>query len=203
MSDLKLPKLLFVDDHRLILDALAFMASPEYEVLAVDSLAGFEDAIDRFSPDLAILDIRMPDGDGFEAARRALAKHPNLKLMFLTMHTEPRFIKQAIESGASAYLAKRAPMEELMLAIRTVLNGGKYFGSRMRTEEEQLSENGLTERQKEVLRLISQGCSAKEIANQLNISIRTAEFHRAAIMDRLKLHSTALITRYALERGLA
>ena len=110
-----------------------------------------------------------------------------------------------MEIGARGYLSKRAPAEELMLAIRTVLNGGTYIGSRVQAESEQehLQEGALTERQKEVLRLISQGCSAKEIATELNISARTAEFHRAAIMDRLKLHSTAMMTRYAVERGLA
>ncbi len=198
------PKLLFVDDHHLVLDALSFMAGSEYEVRSVDTLAGFEAAIEQFSPDLAIVDIRMPDGDGFEFARRALAKRPQTKLMFLSMHTESRFVRRAIEIGAKAYLCKRAPAEELMLAIRTVLDGGGYipaFGE-ANGEDGQVQEGALTERQKEVLRLISQGCSAKEIASRLNISVRTAEFHRAAIMDRLKLHSTALMTRYALERGL-
>lgn len=200
------PRLLFVDDHRLVLDALAFMASPEYEVSAVDSLQAFEQAVHESCPDLAILDVRMPEGDGFEVAHRVLSQSPNLKIMFLSMHTEAKFVKRAIESGAHAYLSKRAPAEELLLAIRTVLNGGKYIGSRVQApekEEQGSSEDNLTERQKEVLRLISQGCSAKEIASQLNISVRTAEFHRAAIMERLKLHSTAMMTRYAVERGLA
>jgi DNA-binding NarL/FixJ family response regulator len=96
-------------------------------------------------------------------------------------------------------------MEELMLAIRTVLEGGKYAGPRVETLDEApaVPEENLTERQLEVLRLISQGCSAKEIATKLAISVRTAEFHRAAIMERLKLHSTAMMTRYAVERGLA
>jgi DNA-binding NarL/FixJ family response regulator len=198
------PKLLFADDHHLVLDALAFMAGSQYDVRGVDSSAAFETAIEEFSPDLAILDVRLPDGNGFEIARRVLEKHPDLKLMFLSMHTEARFAKQAMEIGAKAYLSKRAPAEELMLAIRTVLNGGEYLGSRMAAEAapEHVEEGTLTERQKEVLRLISQGCSAKEIASRLNISVRTAEFHRAAIMDRLKLHSTAMMTRYAVERGL-
>ncbi len=174
-----------------------------YEVQGVDSIAAFEEAIERFSPDLAILDIRMPDGDGIEAARRLLAKRPGLKLMFLTMHTEPSYLKRAIDTGAQAYLSKRAPADELLLAIRTVLDGGKYIGPRMQPEQDEAGVEGtLTERQKEVLRLIAQGCSAKEIASRLNISVRTAEFHRAAIMDRLKLHSTAMMTRYAVERGL-
>jgi len=198
------PKLLFADDHHLVLDALVYMASQNYDVHGVDSLSAFEAAIDSFSPDLAILDIRMPDGDGIEAARQLLVRRPGLKLMFLTMHTEPSFLKRAIDTGAQAYLCKRAPAEELMLAIRTVLNGGKYIGSRAQAadQEDQSAEGTLTERQKEVLRLIAQGCSAKEIASRLNISVRTAEFHRAAIMDRLKLHSTAMMTRYAVERGL-
>lgn len=198
------PKLLFADDHHLVLDVLVYMAADEYEVHGVDRLSAFDEAVDSFSPDLAILDIRMPDGDGIEAARRTLTRRPGLKLMFLSMHTEPSFVKRAIDTGAQAYLSKRAPAEELMLAIRTVLNGGTYIGPRMPASEQegQGAEGTLTERQREVLRLIAQGCSAKEIANRLNISVRTAEFHRAAIMDRLKLHSTAMMTRYAVEQGL-
>lgn len=197
-------RILFADDHHLVLDALAFVASPDYEVRTVDSLRAFEGAIDSFSPDLGVLDIQMPDGDGFEAARMILLHRPEIKIMFLSMHTEARFVKRAIDTGAQAYLSKRAPIEELLLAIRTVLNGGKYIGSRVQlSDEEHISPEGtLTERQLEVLRLISQGCSAKEIASKLNISVRTAEFHRAAIMDRLKLHSTAMMTRYAMEHGI-
>lgn len=199
------PKLLVADDHHLVLDALAYMAGDDYRFLGVDSLKAFEEAIEPFSPDVAVLDIRMPDGDGIEAARRVLRKHPDLKLIFLSMHTEPAFVKRAVETGAQAYLSKRAPAQELLSAIRIVLNGGKYIGPRvpLSESEEQSPEGTLTERQKEVLRLIAQGCSAKEIAGQLGISVRTAEFHRAAIMDRLKLHSTAMMTRYAVEQGLA
>lgn len=205
MASAPRPRILFADDHHLVLDALQFVASPQYEVKGVDSLSGFEQAVEEFLPQLAVLDVRMPDGDGFDTARRVLSKHPELRLMYLSMHTEPKFVKRAIETGAQGYLSKRAPIEELLLAIRTVLNGGKYIGSRIQTSEDgQLAPEGtLTERQIEVLRLISQGCSAKEIASKLDISVRTAEFHRAAIMDRLKLHSTAMMTRYAVERGLA
>jgi len=196
------PKLLFADDHQLVLDALALMASPHFEVITADTLKAFEESVDQHQPDLVVLDVRMPDGDGFEVARRILAKHPSLKLMFLSMHTETAFMKRALDMGAKGYLSKRAPMDELLTAIRTVLNGGKYSGSTIQTEEVLPADSALTERQIEVLRLISQGCSAKEIAGKLSISVRTAEFHRAAIMDRLKLHSTAMITRYAVEHGL-
>jgi len=196
------PKLLFADDHQLVLDALSLMASPHFEVQTADTLKAFEESVDLFQPDMVVLDVRMPDGDGFEVARRILTKHPALKLMFLSMHTETAFMKRALDMGARAYLSKRAPMDELLTAIRTVLNGGQYAGSTMQTEHDLPADGSLTERQIEVLRLISQGCSAKEIASRLNISVRTAEFHRAAIMDRLKLHSTAMITRYAMEHGL-
>jgi len=125
--------------------------------------------------------------------------------MFLSMHTENSFVKRALDVGAMGYVSKRAPMEELLTAIRTVLSGDKYVGTQENEDRKDGSsmEDALTGRQVEVLRLIAQGCSAKEIAGNLNISVRTAEFHRAAIMDRLKLHSTALMTRYAVERGLA
>jgi DNA-binding NarL/FixJ family response regulator len=196
------PKLLFADDHQLVLDALSLMASPHFEVQTADTLKAFEESVDVFQPDMVVLDVRMPDGDGFEVARRILLKYPALKLMFLSMHTETAFMKRALDMGARAYLSKRAPMDELLTAIRTVLSGGQYAGSTMQTEHDLPADGALTERQIEVLRLISQGCSAKEIASRLNISVRTAEFHRAAIMDRLKLHSTAMITRYAVEHGL-
>jgi two-component system, NarL family, nitrate/nitrite response regulator NarL len=195
-------KVLFADDHHLLLDALEFMASPAFDVKAVDSLRGFEEAVDSFSPDLAVLDVHMPDGDGFEVARRILSRKPEIKLLFLSMHTEPKYVKEATDIGASGYVSKHAPAEELLLAMRTILNGGTYIGSGLETAASSTADAPLTERQIEVLRLISQGCSAKEIANRLNISVRTAEFHRAAIMDRLKLHSTALMTRYALEHGI-
>jgi DNA-binding NarL/FixJ family response regulator len=201
------PKLLFVDDHHLVLDALVCMTSPQFEVRTADTFRGLEEGVASFLPDLAILDVRMPDGDGYEAAQRVLEKRPDQKLMFLSMHTESSFVKRALDVGAMGYVSKRAPMDELLTAIRTVLGGDKYVGSQTENEDRKeassSADSALTGRQIEVLRLISQGCSAKEIASQLNISVRTAEFHRAAIMDRLKLHSTAMMTRYAVERGLA
>ena len=198
-------KLLFADDHQLVLDAVTFVAGPHFEVKTTDSLKSFEELVPSYEPDLAILDIRMPDGDGFETAKRLLEQKPDQKIIFLSMHTEPRVVKKAMDLGAKGYLSKRARLDELMTAIQSVLAGGTYIGSSLQADapDELAPEGMLTERQIEVLRLIAQGCSAKEIAGKLNISVRTAEFHRAAIMDRLKLHSTAMMTRYAVERGLA
>jgi DNA-binding NarL/FixJ family response regulator len=197
-------KVLFADDHHLLLDALSFMANPHYDVQGVDTIKAFEQAVDEFSPDLAVMDIRMPDGDGFEAARRILLKRPALKLMFLTMHSERTFVKRAMEIGARGYVPKHAPAQEVLSAMQIVLGGGTYVPTTSDLSDHRQPESDvLTDRQKEVLRLIAQGCSAKEIATNLNISVRTAEFHRAAIMDRLRLHSTAMMTRYAVEHGLA
>jgi two-component system nitrate/nitrite response regulator NarL len=195
-------KLLCLDDHQLVLDALSFVAGPLYQLRVVNSVSDFEAALAEFMPDLALLDIRLPDGDGFEVAARAVARYRSLKIMFLSMHTESRYVRRAAEIGAQGYLSKRAPAQELLTAIQAILNGGKYIGSRLNAETPDPEEARLTERQTEVLRLISQGYSAKEIANALNISVRTAEFHRAEIMERLKLHSTATMTRYAIERGI-
>jgi DNA-binding NarL/FixJ family response regulator len=196
------PKILFADDHRIVLDALTFMAGSQYDVRVVDSFGALEQEVERFAPDLVVLDVSVPDGDGFEVARRLQNRPSPPKLMFLSMHADPRYLKLANDVGALGYVSKRAPAEELQLAIKTVLDGGKYIGSRLQPTI--AGENGapLTERQFEVLRLISHGLSAKEIAERLNISVRTAEFHRAAIMDRLKLHSTAMMTRYAIEHGI-
>jgi DNA-binding NarL/FixJ family response regulator len=192
-------RLLFADDHKFILDALTYVAGDQYDVEVVTSAREFEDAVKNSPPDLAILDVQMPDGDGFLAARKARELEPNLKLMFLSMHTGPYYVKQAAAMGAQGYISKASPADELLGAIDTVVRGGTYVNVAESTPGEGPD---LTERQGQVLRLISQGMSAKEIANALNISVRTAEFHRAAIMDRLKLNSTAMLTRYAIEHGL-
>lgn len=178
------------------------MAKPHYDVRVVDSLKRAEEVITSFSPDLAIMDLQMQDGNGLQVARRMLAQKPQLKLMFLSMYTDSRFVKEAMDMGALGYVSKNIPGEELLLAIRTILSGGKYIGLQSQPINETGSLGELTERQTEVLRLISRGCSAKEIATELGISVRTAEFHRAAIMDRLNLHSTAMMTRYAIDRGI-
>lgn len=205
-SQPKMPKILLADDHHLILDALEAMMSNEFDILAVDSSHAFMEAVEQFKPDVAILDVSMPGGDGFITARKALERLPGLPIMFLSMYADSSYMDQAAQVGAKAYISKRVPAQELLSAIRSVL-GGDSLLPRSKDQSTaaslQLSKNGLTGRQREVLRLIALGCSAKDIANQLNISVRTAEFHRAAIMQRLGLHSTAQMTRYAIANDLA
>ncbi len=200
-----LPKILLADDHHLILDALRAMMKDDFNVLAVDNSQAFIKAVEDFQPDIAILDVSMPGGDGFVTARKVLERQPTLPIVFLSMYADSSHLDQAMQVGAKAYLSKRVPAQELISAIRTVLSGDSLMpsGPKEIDGEAQPVRNGLTLRQREVLRLIALGCSAKDIANQLNISVRTAEFHRAAIMQRLDLHSTAQMTRYAITNNIA
>ena len=186
------------DDHHLILDALQAMMKDEFEVVAVDNSNAFIHAAEKFQPHVAVLDVRMPDADGFVTARKVLEQQPQLPIVFLSMYADSIYVDQAARVGARAYLSKRMPANEVIAAIRAVLNGGSLLPS----AEPAGQAATLTARQREVLRLIARGSSAKDIANQLNISVRTAEFHRAAIMQRLHLRSTAQLTRYAIARGL-
>jgi DNA-binding NarL/FixJ family response regulator len=195
-----LPKVLVADDHHLILDALKEMMRTQFNVYAVDNSQAFIDAVERFQPDVAVLDVSMPGADGFLTARRVLQRQPSLRIVFLSMHGDPKYIDQAAQVGAKAYLSKRLPAQELISAIQAVLEGETLLSSA--TPDNQDEKGDLTARQREVLRLIARGSSAKDIANQLNISVRTAEFHRAAIMQRLGLHSTAQMTRYAIANNL-
>lgn len=196
------PKVLLADDHHLILDALRAMMQEEFDIHTVDNSQSLMKAVEDFQPEVAILDVSMPGGDGFLTARRVHERSPNLPIVFLSMHSDAKYLEQAALVGAKAYLSKRAPAQELVAAIHAVLEGETLLTS---VESGPLQNGGrsdLTTRQREVLRLIAMGCSAKDIANQLNISVRTAEFHRAAIMQRLGLHSTAQMTRYALANDL-
>lgn len=200
-----LPRLLIADDHHLILDALGAIMKREFEVLAVDTSQAFIAAVAEFKPDIAVLDVSMPGVDGFTTARAVLERQPDLPIVFLSMYGEPAYAEQAARIGAKAYLSKRAPAQELLTALHTVLEGGSLLAGKLPGSgslDPDAQRTGLTARQREVLKLIATGCSAKDIATQLNISVRTAEFHRAAIMQRLGLHSTAQMTRYAIANNL-
>lgn len=192
------------DDHQVILDALSVMLKTEYEVHAVDNYVAFVDSVDTFRPDVALLDVTFPGGDGFAAAQQVLEKSPDLPIVFLSMHSEPTYVDRAVEVGAKAYFSKLVPASELLNGVRAVLEGQNLI-SETQSKPAATAQNGaseLTGRQIEVLRLIAAGSTAKDIAKRLNISVRTAEFHRAGIMQRLNLHSTAQMTRYALAHNL-
>ena len=200
-----LPRLLMADDHHLILDALGAMMSSDFEIFTVDSCDAFLSAIEDFRPDVAVLDVNMPGGDGFSTARKVLDMRPGLPIVFLSMYTDSTYVDQAARVGAKAYLSKHVPAHELVSALHSVLDGNSLLSDHVDTSfsAAAASKADLTARQREVLRLIATGSTAKDIANELNISVRTAEFHRAAIMQRLGLHSTAQMTRYAIANEIS
>jgi DNA-binding NarL/FixJ family response regulator len=203
-TETPLPKLLLGDDHKIILDALGAMMRSEFDVLAVDNSQAFINAVEEFQPDVAVLDVGMPGGDGFSTARKVLERRPALPIVFLSMYSDSAYVDQAAQVGAKAYLSKQLTANELLSAVHAVLEGSTLLAPSSGGLRSGVGgKNDLTARQREVLRLIAVGCSAKDIANQLNISVRTAEFHRAAIMQRLGLHSTAQMTRYAIANNIS
>ena len=147
----------------------------------------------------------MPRLNGFDAAKQIKAKFPNMHVIFLTMHGDPQYVRKAMRVGASGFLLKRSAVAEVKKALEEVFAGRVYITPAaekwMPAHNEKQGEI-LTSRQREVLQLIAEGLSAKEIAYVLNISVKTAEFHKSAIMEKLNLHSTADLTKYALKHGI-
>jgi DNA-binding NarL/FixJ family response regulator len=161
------------------------------------------DEVARLRPEVVLLDVTMPGLSGLDAARMIVERAPNTKIVFLTMHANRAIVKEAFRVGASGFVVKSCASVDLVEAVRKVVNGGNYVPPEV---EQGLAPNQpeeLSERQVSVLRLIAQGSSAKQIAYQLTISPRTAEFHKNAIMNKLRLRTTAELTRYALELGIA
>jgi DNA-binding NarL/FixJ family response regulator len=206
------PRLIIADDHTLLLDGLRMMLDPEFDLVSVveDGQSLLQAAAD-LSPDLILLDIAMPVINGIEAARRLRKIAPQAKVIFLTMHSDPDYVAEAFRCGASGYLLKRSAASELMTAIHEVLNGGQYLSPIVASAAREpvappfqrikSVSDSLTPRQREVLSLVAEGCSRKEIAARLNISVKTVEFHKAALARGFRLRTTADFTRYAIEHG--
>ena len=167
------------------------------------------DAAATTKPDLVLLDITRPGFDGFEAMRRLREVSRATKVIVLTLHDEPEYVAEALHAGASGYV-RNCGVSELVTAIRAVLNGRSYVTPSLGQRVDSIQSSGkpransksLTLRQREVLQLVAQGRTAKEIATALGLSVKTAVFHKMAIMDKLGLRTTADLTRYALDHGI-
>ncbi|MCC2643409.1 MAG: Response regulator, LuxR family [Nitrospira sp.] len=207
------PRVLLADDHTLVLEGFRRIVEQRCEVVGtVEDGRALLDAAARLRPHLILLDISMPLLNGIDAARQVKKLLPDVKLIFVTMHADPAYVSEAFKVGASAYLLKRSAARELDQAIDSVLKG-QYFVTSLLTRDlvTSLSEGHanlfaprqeLTPRQREVLQLVAEGRTIKEIAALLNISPKTVEFHKAQIMFHLNLHTTAELTKYALTHGL-
>jgi DNA-binding NarL/FixJ family response regulator len=200
------PRLLLADDHELLVDGLRKLLEPEYAV--VESVGDGRAAVAayaRLQPDLLLLDVGLPLLNGIEAARQVRGKSPAARILFVTMQTDRIYVEEAMRAGASGYVLKHAAARELVEAIRMVLGGGTYVSPQLeaRLGPGAVFGGRLTPRQREVLQLIAEGKLMKEIAEILQISVRTVEFHKNGIMEHLGFRSTAELTRYALDQGIA
>ena len=161
-------------------------------------------------PDVILLDVVMPDQSGLEIIPTLLKENPEVRILVLSMQDDPQYVREAFAAGARGYVLKEAADTEVVAAVREVASGGRYvhpeLGARLvaaeSEERRRAEEDPLSERESEVLRLLALGHTNQEIAKQLFISVRTAETHRAHIMQKLRLSSRAELVRYALERGL-
>jgi DNA-binding NarL/FixJ family response regulator len=211
---MKGPRVLLADDHRVVAEGLRGLLEPHFDVVGIVSdgreLLAAAKALD---PDVVVLDISMPSLNGIDAARQLRAAKSRAKVVFLTMHREVTYAARALEAGASGFVLKHSAPSELVTAIREALQGGTYItpqiagdllGSYRRgipAGAEALDD--LTPRQREVLQLVAEGHSAKEIAAVLRISRRTAEFHKARLMESLGVETTAELVQYAIRTGVS
>ncbi|MBI2906867.1 MAG: response regulator transcription factor [Chloroflexi bacterium] len=190
-------------------------SQPDIEVIGEASDG--QEAIDKthlLKPDIVLLDISMPAVSGLEACQRIKERDPEVKTLALTVHDSHDYFFRILEAGASGYLLKEATSEELVAALKAVARGGVYlyptiakklvkdYLYRVGTGEERASYDGLTDREREVLKLIAEGRSNQDIADQLYLSHHTVQTHRARIMEKLNLHSRAELVKYALRKGL-
>jgi DNA-binding NarL/FixJ family response regulator len=201
------PTVLIADDHTLVAQGLCSLIEKEYNVLAiVENGSDLLKAAAVRAPDVALIDVSMPEMTGLEAARKLLTIAPKCKIIFVSVHAAPEFVREAFGIGARGYLLKRSAASELAHAIRTVLKGNSHVSLQIASDvlSTFLHPHAapLTDRQRQVLRLVSEGRSAKEIASSLSISVKTAQFHKASIMEKLNLHTTAELTKYAIDHGI-
>ncbi|OGQ85467.1 MAG: DNA-binding response regulator [Deltaproteobacteria bacterium RIFOXYD12_FULL_56_24] len=205
-------KVIIVDDHQMVREGLRslLVGEKDMEVIA-EAGDGWEGVrlAEKLTPDVVIMDIAMPELNGIEATRQILARTTGVRVMVLSMHSDKRFVERTLKAGASGYLLKDCAFEELVRAIRTVMAGQIYLspGIASLVVREYL-ENGLdsppvlSAREREVLQLITEGKSTREISLLLHISIKTVETHRQQIMKKLHLRTVAELTKYAIREGL-
>lgn len=202
-------RILIADDHKLLSDACKSALEPEYEV--VDIVTDGQSLVKQayaLKPDIIILDITMPNLNGFEAAKQIKQAMPRVKLVFLTMSLRAESAAEAFRRGASAYVLKHSGMEELLKALRKVLRGESYLSPMITREtvtyllSNRPGEKEITIRQSEILQLLVEGKSMKEVGSALNVRSGTVAFHKYRMMDRLGIKTNAELLSYALKHHL-
>jgi DNA-binding NarL/FixJ family response regulator len=205
------PRVLLADDHTLLLEAFSKLLAEECDVVGtVSNGRALLEAAERLRPDVAVVDISMPLLNGIDAARQLKRVLPEIRIVFLTMNEDPDLAAEAFRAGASGYLLKRSAASELLTAIREMMKRRSYvtplvteglMGSMMQERDEKKTDE-LTPRQCEVIQLVAEGRSMKEIGAILNITPRTVAFHKYQIMEQLRIKTTAELIRYAIKHRI-
>lgn len=210
---MKRARILVADDHSIILAGVRSLVEPEFELVGVvgDGRALVE-AAQKLRPDLIIVDIGMPLLNGMDATKQIRKAWPDAKLLFLTMHANLMYLRAAMRAGASGYVLKSSAAEELRPAIRKILKGQVYVSAQFGPNALEIlqtpsgrratSTADLTDRQRQVLQLVAEGRTNSKIAEILNVSVKTVQFHRGKIMQKLGVHSAVKLTQFAVQEGL-
>ena len=213
---MSLIRVLLADDHALVMAGIRALVEELGTTQIVAEANNGRDAValaKQHRPDLVIMDISMKDLNGIEATAQIMAEVPSTRVLILSMHTTEDFVRRAIKAGAAGYLVKDSAPLDLKMAIAAVLRDEIYLSPRVskhvvagflhgKPHQDESSMDALTARQREVLQMVAEGKSTKEIAYQLNVSVKTVETHRAALMDRLDIHDIAGLVLYAVRHGL-
>lgn len=207
-------KVLVVDDHAIMRDGIRALLSLDNDIEIVGEAGDGREAIkkaEELSPDVIIMDVAMPDMDGLEATRRILKQNPNARIIILSQYDDREYVLSAIKAGSAGYVPKRALGSELVSAIRTVHRGDSFLypsaaSALIKGFREQAQSgdafDSLTPREREILKLIAEGHTGKEIASKLFISMKTVMGHRAKIMEKLGLRNRTELIKYAMRKGL-
>ncbi|WIV49494.1 response regulator transcription factor [Marivivens sp. LCG002] len=201
-------RVVIVDDHPMVAEGIEALLETYDELTVVAALSSGQEAVDRvdeLNPDVILLDLNMPGLGGLSATELILEKRPETKIVILSMHDTPEYISTALNHGARGYLLKDVPTEEIFTAIQTVMSGQDYLCTGAKGSLKPRITDGrepLTSREQTILLQLATGKSNKDVAAELNISVRTVETHRKNIKRKLGISSTAGLTRYALEHGV-
>ncbi|TKJ31282.1 MAG: DNA-binding response regulator [Chloroflexi bacterium B3_Chlor] len=210
-------RVLLAEDHTIVRKGLRSLLDAEAGIEVVGEARDGRDAVRKvqlLSPDVVVMDIAMPGLNGLEGTRQIRKRFPEVKVLILTMHTDEEYVLQVLAAGASGYVVKQAAPRELVSAIQAVHQGDSFLSpsisrkvveAYIRQAEAMAEEDSyrrLTEREREVLQLIAEGHSTREISQLLYISVKTVETHRAHLMDKLDIHSIAELTQYAIRKGV-
>lgn len=205
-------KVLLADDHTIVRQGLKLIlaAQPDFEVVG-EAANGREAAelAEKLRPDIVLMDVQMPELNGIEATKRMVAANSRIRILVLSMHKEALYVREVLKAGARGYILKDAIDTELLSAMRSVARGDGYIspavsGTLLTDYREQSSNplDTLSSREREVLQLIAEGKTNKEVATRLNLSVYTVDSHRGKIMEKLNLHSAGELVRFAIKNGL-